>query len=284
MVRAIQRVIAIVSNLIVGCLMIGLILSGGDVQGQARLERGSGGDQEQPVLLKADLVRQNRELGTITATGNVEFSQGGRTLLADTVTYNQRTETITASGNISLLEPSGEVFFAEFVELSDDLKDGVAEGIRVLLPDRSRIAAVGGRLVAGIRTTMRKAVYSPCELCKEHPDHPPTWQIKAFEVVHDRANQEIEYKDAWLEFYGVPVLYTPYFFHPDPTIKRKTGLLTPSFGLSSELGTMVRVPIYVAISPTMDAISCRAMSATPASWAFSLRSASLSQSRSEMCA
>ena len=169
------------------------------------------------------------------------------------MTYNQRTETITASGNISLLEPSGEVFFAEFVELSDDLKDGVAEGIRVLLPDRSRIAAVGGRLVAGIRTTMRKAVYSPCEICKEHPDRPPTWQIKAFEVVHDRANQEIEYKDAWLEFYGVPVLYTPYFYHPDPTIKRKTGLLTPSFGFSSELGTMVRAPFYVAISPTTDA-------------------------------
>ena len=223
------------------------------VHGQVRIGGESGGDQDQPVLLKADLVRLYRELEIITATGNVEFSQGGRILLADTVTYNQRTETITATGNISLMEPSGEVYFADFVELSDDLKDGVVEGIRVLLPDQSRIAAVGGRLVGGIRSTMRKAVYSPCEICKEHPDRPPTWQIKAFEVVHDRAQQEIEYKDAWLEFYGVPVLYVPYFYHPDSTVKRKSGFLVPSFGGSSELGTMIRVPYHIAISPTTDA-------------------------------
>ena len=233
--------------------MLGLLLLPTDVQGQVRIGGQTESDQEQPVLLKADSLRQDRELGLIIASGNVEIARGGRLLLADAVTYNQRTETVTASGNISMMEPSGEVFFADFVELSDDLKDGIVEGIRVLLPDRSRIAAVGGRLVAGIRKTMRKAVYSPCEICKEHPDRPPTWQIKAFEVVHDRANQEIEYKDAWLEFYGVPVVYMPYFFHPDSTVKRKTGLLTPSFGISSVLGTMIRVPFHYAISPTTDA-------------------------------
>ena len=51
------------------------------------------------------------------AKGHVEISQGGDILLADTVSYNQRTGTITASGNVSLVQPTGEIVFSEFIEL-----------------------------------------------------------------------------------------------------------------------------------------------------------------------
>lgn len=53
-----------------------------------------------PVLFKADNLRHDRELGTIVATGHVEFNQDDRTLIADTVTYNQRSDTVIASGNV----------------------------------------------------------------------------------------------------------------------------------------------------------------------------------------
>ena len=113
--------------------------------------------EDEPVLLSADEVSYDRDLGVVTARGHVELSQGDRILLADTLTYNERTGTVSASGNVSLLEPTGDVAFAEYVELTSGLREGVIRDIRVLLADGSRIAANGGRRT-GETTEFAKAV------------------------------------------------------------------------------------------------------------------------------
>jgi LPS-assembly protein len=56
-----------------------------------------------------------------------------------------------------------------------------------------------------------------------------------------------------MEIAGIPVMYTPYFSHPDPTVKRKTGFLTPRVGGSTSLGTSISTPYFVAIAPNRDA-------------------------------
>ena len=206
-----------------------------------------------PVLFKADQLRNEQKIGLVVATGNVEFTQNGRTLLADSVTYNQRTDTVTASGNISLVEPTGEVIFADHIELTDSMRDGVIENMRVRMSDDSRIAAAGGRRIGGTRTEFRKAVYSPCKLCEKDPTRAPIWQVKATKVVHDQEMQDVTYRHAFLEFHGVPVMYTPYLSHPDPTVERRTGFLVPSYGSDSELGRLVSTPYYFDIAPNMDA-------------------------------
>ena len=206
-----------------------------------------------PILLRADTMNYDREFGIVTASGNVEVSQENRVLLADTITYNQREDVLTASGKITIMEPTGDVLFAEYVELTGDLKDGIIEDLRILLSDSARVAAAGGRRSDGNRLDMRNAVYSPCNLCPEDPTKPPLWQIKAAKVVHDQKAKNIEYSDAWLEFAGIPVAYTPYLSQPDPTVKRRTGFLAPSFGSSSDLGFVLRTPYFVDIAPNMDA-------------------------------
>ncbi|MBT4906267.1 MAG: LPS-assembly protein LptD, partial [Rhodospirillaceae bacterium] len=207
----------------------------------------------EPVLLSADEVSYNEDLGIVVASGSVEIAQGDRVVLADRVTYNERENTVSANGHVSLLEPGGEVVFAEYMELADDMKNGVVRDLRILLTDNSRIAAAGGRLQGGVRTEMRKAVFSPCELCEDDPEAAPLWQIKAVKVVHDQRTHDIEYTDAWMEMYGVPVFYTPYFSHPDPTVKRRSGLLTPDFGNDSQLGMLLRTPYFFTMGPDKDA-------------------------------
>lgn len=209
--------------------------------------------QKRPVLFTADRLRNEQKVGVIVATGNVEFTQDNRTLLADTVTYNRRTDIVVATGNVSLLEPTGEVIFADRAELTGDMRSGIVKSIRVRLVDDARIAAAGARRTGGNRTDFRKAVYSPCKLCEEDPTRAPIWQMKAIEITHDQAEQEIIYKDAYMEFFGVPVLYTPYLSHADPTVDRRTGFLVPSYGSDSDLGTMIHVPYYIDIAPNMDA-------------------------------
>ncbi|MCZ6720461.1 MAG: LPS assembly protein LptD, partial [Proteobacteria bacterium] len=170
----------------------------------------------------------------------------------DRMTYNQRTGLVTASGNVSLLEPSGDVIFADRMQITEDLRDGVIESIRVLLADRSRFAANSARLSDGNKTVMSRAVYSPCDICPDDPEHPPLWQIKAFRVIHDKEDQTIEYEDAFLEVFGIPAFYTPYFTHPDPTVERRTGFLSPTYGSTTALGLTLQVPYYVTLQPHRD--------------------------------
>lgn len=206
-----------------------------------------------PILLTAEEISYDDEIGVVIARGDVEVVQGDRVLLADRLSFNQQTRTVTASGNIKLLEPSGEVFFAEYVELTDDLREGVIERIRILLNENARIAAGGARRSGGNLTEMSKAVYSPCLVCADDPDEAPLWQVKARRVIHDQQQRRIEYRDASLEMWGVPVFYTPYFSHPDPSVKRETGLLTPDFGSTDNTGRFIRVPFFWAIDDDKDA-------------------------------
>jgi LPS-assembly protein len=209
--------------------------------------------QEKPILFSADEVTYDEALGIVTARGNVEINQGGRTLLADTVNYNRQAGVVTATGNVRLIDLDGTVYFAEYVELSDDLRDGFIRDIGALMADKTRIAAASGSRREGRVTVFRKAVFSPCELCREDPSRPPLWQLKADEVIHDQEEHSLTYRNARLEFFGVPVAYTPYFKHPDPTVERQTGFLAPTFGSSSSLGLTLDAPYYWNISPDRDA-------------------------------
>jgi LPS-assembly protein len=214
----------------------------------------NGAETEEPsLLLTADEMTYDRDLGVVTASGNVEIADEDRILLADTISYNQRLDVLTASGNVRLLEPSGEVIFAEYAELTGDMKDGIIRNLRILLSDKARIAAAGARRSEGTVLEMRRAVYSPCNLCPDDPTRPPLWQMKAIKVVHDKPRQTIAYTDAWLEIAGFPVAYTPYLIHPDPTVKRQSGFLVPSVGGSSDLGFVFQTPYFFNIAPHQDA-------------------------------
>jgi LPS-assembly protein len=223
------------------------------VGAEARAQDRRGPAPGLPVMLIADEMTADEDLGVVTAQGNVEVSQGERILRADTLTFNQRTNVITAAGNVSLVEPTGEVAFAEFVELTSDFREGVMRGFRILLADQSRFAAVTSRRADGSRTVMRRATYSACEPCERDPSRPPIWQIRAARITHDTRRKEVVYDDAWLEIAGVPVAYTPYLSHPDSQENRSSGLLIPEVQTSSNVGTMLVVPYFQTLGPSADA-------------------------------
>ncbi len=209
-------------------------------------------DKNAPIVFQADEVEYDDQLALTVAKGHVEISQGGEVLLADTVSYNQRTDTITASGHVSLLEPTGEVTFADFMELRDSMNDVFAQNVRRLLADRSRLVANAARRINGNHFELRRAVYSPCDLCKKDPSAPPAWQLKAREITDDKELKLIEFRDAVIEVDGWPVLYTPYLSEPDPSVKRASGFLTPTFGNSNTVGFHMAIPYYFVLGPDND--------------------------------
>ncbi len=205
-----------------------------------------------PFLLRADEITYDQDMDIATATGNVEISQGDRVVMADTVSYNRRAQTVTASGNVSLMEPSGEVVFGDYVELTDDLREGFINNIKVLLTDNSRIAAVAGQRTEGSRKEFVRGVFSPCNLCSSDPTRAPLWQLKGVRMTHDEVDREITFEDATLELFGVPVLYSPYFSTPDPTVHRRSGLLNPSTGYATTVGGWYGQPYYGVLSDNAD--------------------------------
>ncbi|SIS72326.1 LPS-assembly protein LptD [Insolitispirillum peregrinum] len=213
---------------------------------------GPGSAQDERAQITADELIHDKTLDTVTARGGVEIQYGGRILLADTVNYQPGKDHASATGNVTILEADGNTLFAEHVELDDKLTAGVAKEFRLILTDGSRAAARQAVRSGGNRTEMDHAVYSACDSCAKDPSAPPLWQIKALKVVHDQEAKDVTYHDAWVELAGVPVMYTPYMSHPDPSVKRQSGFLAPSYGGTSGLGATLTTPYYFAISPYQD--------------------------------
>ncbi len=207
---------------------------------------------DRPVQFQADEMTYDSRNEITTARGNVVVTQDQRRLIADTLTYDQLNDRLTASGNVTLYEPSGEVVHAQSLDVTGDLRDGVIEDIQAILADGSRLTAERGERREGVLTQVDNATYTPCRPCAEDPSRAPLWQVRAVTVKHDQEKRIVEFDNAWLDFSGIPVFYVPYLYQPDPTVKRKSGLLIPGFGQSSDLGFMVQIPYYVVLSDTQD--------------------------------
>lgn len=207
-----------------------------------------------PTFVQADKMTYDENTHIITASGHVEVAQGDEVLHADTIMFNQDTDVVRAFGHVALLRPSGDVMFGEQAELTQDMKQGFVDKVGILFKDNSRLAAQSAQRYEGRYLVANHGVYSACDLCADDPAAPPLWQIEGVRVTHDNVEKRIIYRDATIDFAGVPVFYTPYFSHPDPTVKREDGFLTPSGGATQDLGVYARVPYYYYFSPNNDAV------------------------------
>lgn len=206
------------------------------------------------TLIAAQQMHSDSATNIITATGKVEIVRGDYVLHADTVTYNQKTAIMTADGHVAILTPTGEVEFAQHEEITGDMKQAFGEQVGILFPDNSRMAARNIQRFDERYSLVQGGAYTACNICKDDPEHPPTWQLRADTITHDNVDHVIYYHNATVDLAGVPVAFTPYLSGPDPTVKRLTGFLSPQPGYSPNIGASVKVPYYIDIAPDKDAI------------------------------
>ena len=207
--------------------------------------------QEQ-MLVRAQEINYDYSNERVSAVGNVQLYYGASTLEADRVIYDQKTKRLHAEGNVRLTQPDGTVTYGEIMDLSDDFRDGFVDSLRADAPEQTRFAANRAERSGSNFTVFHSGVYTACEPCKDDPTKPPKWQVKAARIVHDQTEKMMYFESARLELAGVPFAYVPYFSAPDPTVKRKTGFLVPSYSTSSIYGLGVSVPYYVALAPDYD--------------------------------
>ena len=81
--------------------------------------------RDEPVTFSADEVEYDKERALVSARGHVEAWQGGRVVRADQITFDRNAGVVAASGNVVLLEPDGQVLFADYAELTRDMSQGI---------------------------------------------------------------------------------------------------------------------------------------------------------------
>ncbi len=97
-------------------------------------------------------------------------------------------------------------------------------------------------------TEVTKGIFTTCK----KRDKCPPWQLSAEKIKHDKRKNTINYKNALLKVYDVPVFYFPKFFHPDPTVKRKSGFLIPTLKSSNNSNSYISIPYFHVISQSKD--------------------------------
>jgi LPS-assembly protein len=210
------------------------------------------GAQDQ-MLVRAQEINYDYTNERVSAVGNVQLYYGAATLEADRVIYDQKTKRLHAEGNVRVTQPDGTVTYGEIMDLSDDFRDGFVDAVRADAPEQTRFAGTRAERSGENFTVFHNGVYTACEACKDDPTKPPKWQVKAMRILHDQSEKMMYFEDARLEFAGVPVAYIPFFSAPDPTVKRKSGFLTPMISTSSVYGAAVTTPYYFALAPDYDA-------------------------------
>ena len=98
------------------------------------------------------------------------------------------------------------------------------------------------------KTIVNKATFTSCN----NNQNCSPWSINAKEIIHDKDKSEIIYNNAVLNIYDVPILYFPKFFHPDPSVDRRSGFLQPQLNNSNILGSSFGIPYYSVLDESKD--------------------------------
>ena len=111
-------------------------------------------------------------------------------------------------------------------------------------------ALKGSSIISNDKNTkIFKTVFSTCNAenksCRG-------WELQSELFTHNKLEKLFEYKKSWLKVFDKKLFYLPYFNHPDPTVKRKSGFLTPFYKGSNNLGSSINIPYFYSISNSKD--------------------------------
>ena len=195
------------------------------------------------------------EGGDMLLTGNVEAGRGTLRLRADELVHIPADETLDARGNVGIWD-EGIYIGGDRARAEISTNVITVEPATSYMLEEKRVhgeAAVLRRL-GNERITADDVTYTTCS------PGDADWRISASHVDLDFVEDSGTARGAWLEFKGVPVLYTPRLSFPLGD-RRRSGFLAPTFGVSGSRGAELAVPYYFNLAPNYDAtLTARSMS------------------------
>ena len=204
-------------------------------------------DRAQPLYMQADQLIYDTKGNRVIAQGNVEIYYNNFILTADQVIYDQNLNKLIARRQCAAQGPE---------RLASRAPTGSRRSTISAMPSSSRSASSRRTTRASPPTGPSAAkAMSPSSSAASSRRARTTRACRRCGASARRASctisrrRRITYQDAQFELFGVPIFYLPYFQHPDPSVKRRSGFLMPSHSNSSTLGYSVEMPYYFALAP-----------------------------------
>lgn len=196
-----------------------------------------------PITLEADRVVGEGE--SWVAEGSVDVQYDDRQLQADRVEYRQDQDQIIATGHVKLTMPN-LITEAPEMRVWVGQHRAVVTRLRYQMPQRNAHGqAEKAEQLNEHQFRLTQAEYTSCQ-----GDCPP-WRIKARRIDMDQRENSVVVRGGHLDFFNVPILYSPYFAFP--TAKRHSGFLAPSFATSDNNGAIIAAPFYWNMAADTDA-------------------------------
>lgn len=207
--------------------------------------------EDNPIAFEADKVQVNQEDGSMYATGNVVLKQAGKTLRADEVTYNKPNDRAVARGNVIMTLPDGTRHKAAIMEVDTEFTHIIAETLSTKFADGTSMRSANGEQTVGDKAVFQSARFTPCK-CDFENGETPLWDLRTTSTTRSEKTNTISHNNVRMHVLNIPVGYFPYLAHPDWTVRRRSGFLSPSFAISSDLGLTGSIPYYKVIDDTRD--------------------------------
>ena len=239
-------------------------------KGEATIEDKSG------KKISADEISYDKNKFLIRTKNNSLYTDlEGNKLYADIFEYNVKLKTIDANSNVKYIDSKGNVFKFSSLKFYENLNKGIGKNLVARLIDKStfegnfaefdnnnQILTIGEDKKEGIFNKLKnlfnnkKNYYTPCDLKTEPAElisnSCPDWSFESNKTVHDRVKKRIYHYGSILRIKNFPVFYTPFFFHPDSSAKRESGLLFPTLKNHNNLGQSIKTPYFWAINKNSD--------------------------------
>ena len=199
-----------------------------------------------------------------TFSNSVFYDDKNNKILADNFIYDLEKKKISALKNVKYTDKENNIYlFDEFIYFEIQEK-GYGKNLKATNIDGSKIKAIVSTIDNKTSNTIfeKGGNYTTCDFnfattnylfnklntIKECPD----WEIVSKKTRHNKKEKMIYHDHPILKLKGIPVFYTPYFSHPDPSVKRKSGFLTPSSLNNESYGRNAKIPYFYAIDNDED--------------------------------
>lgn len=184
--------------------------------------------------------------GPATFKDRLVIRQGNRELGADSARYDQESGEFSATGNIEFRDPATWVTGNAARYNATTGLFSIEGAVYELYTIPARGSANRIALEASRQLSLTNVTYTTCTAGKDD------WLLRASSISVNRETGTGTARNARLEFKGVPILYAPYLTYPVDN-QRKSGLLLPDVGNSSQRGIEFEVPYYFNLAPNYDA-------------------------------
>tara|TARA_B100001027_G_scaffold216652_1_gene193683 strand:+ start:1360 stop:3750 length:2391 start_codon:yes stop_codon:yes gene_type:complete len=207
--------------------------------------------------IKSNDIFYNREINIIYGDRNTIIEDGEKNIyeLIDKFSFDLNNE-IIKSKNSEVTDNNGNKYKFEDLIINIKKKEIVGKEITVdfinsYFGNKNNDPVLEGRGGYSNEKELKlyKAAFSTCNIVDKDCRG---WELISEEFKHNKTKKLFEYKNSWLKIFNQKIFYLPYFSHPDPSVNRKSGFLTPSYTASDSLGTSVILPYFKILDRDKD--------------------------------